>query len=87
MISIMISYALDSFAELGRLAREMFFPCGLSHTEYAQRCEIKKCTYEIFRGLTERIRARLYRLRHIPCQHKASGTMIKKKGRLVRRKV
>lgn len=54
--------------------------------EYVRKRENGNVLAELFRGLSERYRARCYQLRFSPCQHRAGGVMIKKKGRLVRRK-
>lgn len=79
----------EAFAELGRLADidyEYIFPCGFSPIEYARRHDNRNILAEMFRGLSARYRAKLYRLRFSPCCHIACGVIVRKKGRLVRRK-
>ena len=75
-----------SFPEFGRLADIAVVPCNCSPIEYARRRDNGNILAEMFRGLPERYRAKLYQLRFIPCCHRAGGVMIRKKGRLVRRK-
>lgn len=54
--------------------------------EYARKNDRKNIAAEIIRSISARCRAKLYRLRFSPCRHMAGGVMIRKKGRLVRRK-
>ena len=74
------------FADLERLADCAVIPCSSSPIEYARRRDNRNILAERFRGLSARYRAKMYRLRFSPCCHKAGGVMIRKKGRLVRRK-
>lgn len=74
---------LESLAELEKNAVN---PCFASPVEYARIRSNGSILAEVFRGLSARYRARCYRLRFSPCQHRAGGVMIRKKGRLVRRK-
>mgnify|MGYP004460394503 FL=1 len=74
---------LESLAELEKIAVN---PCFASPVEYARIRSNGSILAEVFRGLSARYRARCYRLRFSPCQHRAGGVMIRKKGRLVRRK-
>lgn len=79
----------EAFAELGRLAYvdiDKIIPYSTSPIEYARRRDNGNILAEKFRGLSARYRAKLYQLRFIPCCHRACGVMIRKKGRLVRRK-
>ncbi len=74
----------DIFRKLRKLISEA--PCRFPPVEYARIRSNGSILAEVFRGLSARYRARCYRLRFSPCQHRAGGVMIKKKGRLVRRK-
>ena len=61
-------------------------PCFFPPIEYARKRTGKNIAAEMLRSICARCRAKLYRLRFSPCQHRAGGVMIRKKGRLVRRK-
>lgn len=74
----------DIFRKLRELISEA--PCCFPPVEYARIRSSGSILAEVFRGLSARYRARCYRLRFSPCQHRAGGVMIRKKGRLVRRK-
>lgn len=74
---------LEALAEFEKIAVN---PCFASPVEYARIRSNGSILAEVFRGLSARYRARCYRLRFSPCQHRAGGVMIRKKGRLVRRK-
>ncbi|MCI7499048.1 MAG: hypothetical protein PUH30_09465 [Oscillospiraceae bacterium] len=74
----------DIFRDLRRLADEA--PCSAPPIEYARAKDNGKVIADLFRGISARYRAKMYRLRFSPCCHKAGGVMIRKKGRLVRRK-
>lgn len=78
--------ALAAFAEYRELEDMGIIPCYSSPIEYARRRENRNTLADMFRGQSARYRARLYRLRFSPCCHRAGGVMIRKKGRLVRRK-
>ena len=74
----------DIFRDLRRLTDEA--PCSAPPIEYARAKDNGNILAELFRGISARYRAKMYRLRFSPCCHKAGGVMIRKKGRLVRRK-
>ncbi len=74
----------DIFRDLRRLADEA--PCSAPPIEYARAKDIGNTLAELFRGISARYRAKMYRLRFSPCCHIACGVIVKKKGRLVRRK-
>lgn len=75
-----------NFADLERLADTAVIPCSSSPIEYSRRRENRNFIAELFRALSARYRAKLYRLRFSPCCHIACGVIVRKKGRLVRRK-
>ncbi len=74
----------DIFRDLRRLADEA--PCSAPPIEYARAKDNGNILAELFRGISARYRAKMYRLRFSPCCHIACGVIVKKKGRLVRRK-
>lgn len=74
----------DIFRDLRRLADEA--PCSAPPIEYARAKDNGNVLAELLRGISARYRAKLYRLRFSPCCHIACGVIVRKKGRLVRRK-
>ncbi len=82
---------IDSFRRLTDILQSLRkaiieAPCFFPPIEYARKSDRKNIAAEVFRSISARCRAKLYRLRFSPCWHMAGGVMIRKKGRLVRRK-